>query len=143
MLQDIAAFEVEVKERVVWSDDHFVIVVPFWAEWPFEMMIIPMRALDSVLDMTEEEIVSFIKAYSFAIHSLNSHFGGNCPYTAGLYQAPTDGSGNGCGFFHAIFRPPVLRSIGVYKWMVGYELMASPQRDLTPERAASLLRGED
>ena len=140
MIQTIAQEELKRKERVVFENTDFVGIVPFWAEWPFEMMVMPKMAKNSLLDLNETELENLTDAYRTAITKLNHLFGNDCPYSSGLYQAPTDGDKHDEGMFFLMFRPPVLRNSNTLKWMVGYELMAMPQRDLTPEAAAYLLR---
>ena len=140
LLQTVAHEERRIGERVVFENPDFVCMVPFWAEWPFEMMIVPKAAKNSLLDLKEEELENFTDAYRGAVVRLNDLFGIDCPYSTGLYQAPTDEKPHDEGIFHLMFRPPVLRDIRTKKWMVGYELMAMTQRDLTPEVAAFLLR---
>ncbi len=139
LIQTIAEEEIKQEDRVVFQNDDFIGIVPFWAVWPFEMMIMPKTPKNSLLDLNERELEHFTEAYVTAIEKLNALFGGDCPYSAGLYQAPTDG-GDYAGVMYLMFRPPVLRDIRTMKWMVGYELMAMSQRDLTPEAAAFLLR---
>ena len=117
-------------------------MVPFWAVWPFEMIIVPRKPKNSLLDLNESEFLNFTDAYVTAIEKLNALFVGDCPYSSGLYQAPTNG-GDYDGVMYLMFRPPVLRDIRTMKWMVGYELMSMSQRDLTPEVAAFLLRNPD
>ena len=143
MVETIAREELLRKERLVYENSDFVVIVPFWAEWPFEMMILPRRAKNSLLELTETELENFTDAYRNVITKLNTLFKGDCPYSSGLYQTPTDGNPHNEGMFYCMFRPPVLRNIQTLKWMVGYELMALLQRDLTPEAAAFLLRTPD
>ncbi len=140
MIPEIARLELYYRERVVFENSDFVGIVPFWAEWPFEMMILPKKQKNSLADLNQTELENFADAYRTAINKLNALFGNDCPYSSGLYQAPTDNQPHDEGMFFAMFRPPVLRNIRTMKWMVGYELMAMPQRDLTPEAAAFLLR---
>jgi UDPglucose--hexose-1-phosphate uridylyltransferase len=140
LLQILVKEELRLRDRVVFENTDFVCIVPFWAEWPFEMMIIPKTVKNSLIDLDETELESFADAYREAVSRLNNLFGADCPYSTGLYQAPTDGLSHDEGIFHLMFRPPVLRDIRTRKWMVGYELMAMIQRDLTPEAAAFLLR---
>tara|TARA_B100001093_G_scaffold96829_1_gene88800 strand:+ start:3421 stop:4506 length:1086 start_codon:yes stop_codon:yes gene_type:complete len=142
LIQTIAEKELKQQERVVFENEDFVAVVPFWAVWPFEMIILPRKPKNSLLDLNEFELLNFTNAYITAIEKLNALFGGDCPYSSGLCQAPTDG-GDYDGVMYLMFRPPVLRDIRTMKWMVGYELMSMSQRDLTPEAAAFLLRNPD
>tara|TARA_E500000075_G_C6990087_1_gene322447 strand:- start:421 stop:1497 length:1077 start_codon:yes stop_codon:yes gene_type:complete len=142
LIQTIAEEELKQQERVVFENGDFVAVVPFWAVWPFEMIIVPRTPKNSLLDLNESEFLNFTDAYVTAIEKLNALFVGDCPYSSGLYQAPTNG-GDYDGVMYLMFRPPVLRDIRTMKWMVGYELMSMSQRDLTPEVAAFLLRNPD
>ena len=139
LIQTVAEEELKQQERVVFENEDFVTVVPFWAVWPFEMIILPRKPKNSLLDLSESELLNFTNSYITAIEKLNVLFVGDCPYSSGLYQAPTNG-GDYDGVMYLMFRPPVLRDIRTKKWMVGYELMSMSQRDLTPEAAAFLLR---
>ncbi len=142
LIQTIAEEELKQQERVVFENGDFVAVVPFWAVWPFEMIILPRKPKNSLLDLNESELLNFTDAYVLAIEKLNALFVGDCPYSSGLYQAPTNG-GDYDGVMYLMFRPPVLHDIRTMKWMVGYELMSMSQRDLTPEVAAFFLRNPD
>ena len=141
LLCDYGALELARKERLVCRNDHFMALVPFWAIWPFETMILSRRHLGSLSDLTEREcndLADIIKRLTVRYDNL---FETSFPYTMGLHQQPTDGKPHDEWHFHLHFYPPLLRSATVKKFMVGYEMLANPQRDLTAESAASHLRG--
>ena len=130
-------------ERVVCANRHFLAVVPFWATWPFEILVLPVshRADITALDRAERE--SFAEILKSINTRYDALFDVTFPYTMGLHQRPTDAGLHPAWHFHAHFFPPLLRSATVRKFMVGYELLAGPQRDLSPESAAALLRGSE
>jgi UDPglucose--hexose-1-phosphate uridylyltransferase len=141
LLSDYVAAELEKKERILFENDHFVGLVPFWAVWPFEAMIIPKRPMARITDMTDDEKTAFANAYKQLTVMYDNVFETSFPYSAGIHQAPTDGKTHEEWHFHKVFYPPLLRSATVKKFMVGYEMLANPQRDITPEKAAAILRG--
>jgi UDPglucose--hexose-1-phosphate uridylyltransferase len=116
--------------------------VPFWAVWPFEAMIVPKRAIARITDMTDAEKTAFADAYKQLTVAYDNMFSVSFPYSAGIHQAPTDGKTHPEWHFHKTFYPPLLRSATVKKFMVGYEMLGNPQRDITPEKAADILRGQ-
>jgi UDPglucose--hexose-1-phosphate uridylyltransferase len=127
--------------RAVVENDDWLIVVPFWAVWPFETLTLPKKPasrltdLDgAVRDQLAEVMVELLQRY-------DRLFSTPFPYSMGWHQAPFDGSATDAWQLHAHYYPPLLRSASVRKFMVGYELLAEPQRDLTPEEAAERLRG--
>lgn len=140
LLQDYLLQELESKERLICENEHFVALVPFWAVWPYEAMIIPRRHVQHIgqLDRTEK------KAYASILKNLTQRFDlvfeTSFPYSSGIHQAPTDGGAHKEWHFHMSFYPPLLRSASVKKFMVGYEMFANPQRDITAEIAAKTLR---
>lgn len=140
LLADYAALELLREERVVFSNDHFVVVVPYWATWPFETLICPRRLINRLPQLTEQERNSFADVLRRLSVRYDNLFGVSFPYSAGLHQAPANGEWNDCFSMHMHFFPPLLRSVGVRKFMVGYEMLAEAQRDLTPEAAAAILR---
>ena len=140
LLSDYLIQELEKKERILFENDHFVGLVPFWATWPFEAMIIPKRAMSRITEMNETEKNAFADAYKQLTMMYDHLFQTSFPYSAGIHQAPTDGKAHQEWHFHKVFYPPLLRSATVKKFMVGYEMLANPQRDITPEKAAVLLR---
>ncbi len=141
LLSDYLQAELQKKERIVFENDHFGVLVPFWAVWPFETMIIPKRAMPSISALNEAEKTGLADAYGQLARLYDGLFETSFPYSAGIHQAPTDGKPHPEWHFHLVFYPPLLRSATVKKFMVGYEMLANPQRDITPERAAAMLRG--
>lgn len=141
LLADYLQKEVELKERILFENQHFITLVPYWAVWPFEAMIVPKRNMSSITDMTDSECDDFAGAYKRLTVCYDNLFGVSFPYSAGIHQAPTDGRAHPEWHWHMVFYPPLLRSASVKKFMVGYEMLAGPQRDITPEKAAEVLRG--
>ena len=140
MLTDYCKTEREAGERVVFENDFFLVVVPFWATWPFETMIIPKRAMSRITEMTETERNAFAEAYREITIRYDNLFEISFPYSAGIHQAPSDGEDYSGWHWHMTFYPPLLRSATVKKFMVGYEMLANPQRDITPEFSARRLK---
>lgn len=132
--------ELEKKERIVCENEHFVGVVPFWAVWPYETMLIPRRHFASIADMSAAEKQSFADLLKEVTVRYDNLFETSFPYSAGMQQRPTDGKPHEGWHFHYSFYPPLLRSATVKKFMVGYEMFANPQRDITAEQAAKTLR---
>lgn len=140
LLFDYLHAELLKKERILFENAHFVALVPFWAIWPFEAMIIPKRPMPRITDMKDAEKDAFAHAYKHLTQMYDKLFKTSFPYSAGIHQAPTDGKVHPEWHFHMVFYPPLLRSATVKKFMVGYEMLANPQRDITPEKAADILR---
>lgn len=128
------------RERIIYENDAFVVLIPFWAIWPFEAMIAPKKQMNSILDMNEEEAALYADAISVLTKTYDKLFNTSFPYSSGIHQAPTDGGDNSHWHFHMSFYPPLLRSATVKKFMVGYEMFGTPQRDITAEGAAKRLR---
>lgn len=141
LLADYLAEELEPGERILFENQHFVTLVPFWAVWPFEAMIAPKRPMPRITDMNEAECDAFAEAYKRLTVCYDNLFEVSFPYSAGIHQAPTDGKAHEEWHWHMVFYPPLLRSATVKKFMVGYEMLAGPQRDISPEKAAEVLRG--
>lgn len=140
ILGDYVSQELEKKERIIFENESFVVLVPFWAIWPFETMIIPKKAQKSIAEMTEKEAVLFAEAISVLTIAYDKLFNCSFPYSSGIHQAPTNGKNNNHWHWHMSFYPPLLRSATVKKFMVGYEMFGSPQRDITGEVAAQKLK---
>jgi len=140
LLLDYVAKELARGERTVHENEHFVVLVPFWAVWPFETMILPKRHVTAIDELTDAEIRDFAEAYKTLTLTYDHVFDCEFPYTAGIHQAPTSGGDHNAWQLHMHFYPPLLRSASVKKFMVGYEMLATPQRDLTAETAAATLR---
>lgn len=142
LLADYLELELREQERVVCRNEHFVTLVPFWAIWPFETLIISRRKVGSLLDFTEAEKEGLAEMLKRVTAGYDRLFGVSFPYSAGLHQAPTDGRAHPEWHFHVHFYPPLLRSAAIKKFMVGYEMLGEPQRDITPEESAERLRSK-
>ncbi|ABB40445.1 galactose-1-phosphate uridylyltransferase [Oleidesulfovibrio alaskensis G20] len=134
------ALEEEYKERVVFSNDSFCAVVPYWAVWPFETMLLPRRHAADITDMTPAEKTDLAHALIRLTTRYDNLFRTPFPYSMGIHQQPCKGASPQAWHYHFHFYPPLLRSASVRKFMVGYEMLGSPQRDLTAESAADKLR---
>ncbi|WP_445757532.1 UDP-glucose--hexose-1-phosphate uridylyltransferase [Polaribacter sp.] len=132
--------ELAAKERIIFENDDFVVLVPFWAVWPFETMIAPKKAQKNIAEMSSKQTKNFAEAISVITKAYDSLFNTSFPYSSGIHQAPTNGKKNNHWHWHMSFYPPLLRSATVKKFMVGYEMFGSPQRDITAEIAAKKLR---
>lgn len=139
LLADYLQKELDKSERIVVGNEYFVALVPFWAVWPYETMIISKRHFGNLLQMSEEEKIAFAKIYKELTSKYDKLFNVSFPYSAGIHQSPTDGNKNEWWHFHMHFYPPLLRSATVKKFMVGYEMLANPQRDITAETSAKIL----
>lgn len=140
LLADALAEEEASGERIIAANAHFVALVPFWATWPFETMVLPRRHYGSILEQTESEDRSLAALLGELTQRFDRLFETPFPYSCGLHQAPVNSGPHPGWHFHAHFYPPLLRGATVRKFLVGYEMLAQPQRDLTPETAASMLR---
>jgi len=140
LLCDYLALELAQGERIVCANKHFVALVPFWATWPFETMILSRRHVSSLPDLGDakrDALADLIKRLTTRYDNL---FQTSFPYSAGFHQRPTDGDPHPEWHLHAHFYPPLLRSATVRKFMVGFEMLGTPQRDLTAETSAACLR---
>lgn len=133
--------EIASGERVVCANSEFVAVVPFWATWPFEAMVLPRQHATTIGALPGPARDGLAALLRDLIAKYDALFGVPFPYTMGWHQQPTDGRAYESFHLHAHFYPPLLRSATVRKFMVGYEMLAGPQRDITPEVAAARLRG--
>jgi len=140
LLGDYLKAELVKKDRILIENDHFVALVPYWAVWPFETMIISKRPVQNITLLTDAERTSLAEVYQKLTIKYDNLFEVSFAYSAGLHQAPTDGKDYPEWHLHMHFYPPLLRSASVKKFMVGYEMLASPQRDITAEQAAQRLR---
>ncbi|KAF8861044.1 galactose-1-phosphate uridylyltransferase [Acephala macrosclerotiorum] len=142
LLADYVKVEMEKGERIVFQNKGFLVVCPWWATWPFEVMIISKEHRRALVDFTEEEQLEFAEAVAEVTRRYDNLFETSFPYSSGIHQAPLEGTEEeiNSSHFHMHFYPPLLRSAAVRKFLVGYELMAEPQRDITPEQAAKRLR---
>ncbi len=142
ILEDYLQQELELKERIVFENDDFVVLVPFWAVWPFEAMIAPKKAQKNIGLLSNDASFLFAEAISKLTKAYDAVFDCSFPYSSGIHQAPTNGEENNHWHWHMSFYPPLLRSATVKKFMVGYEMFGMPQRDITAESAAKLLRNK-
>jgi len=140
LLEDYLAQELEENERVVYQNDDFMVIVPFWAVWPFETILVPKLKAQNILAMSESVLSNYAKAIKTITSIYDKVFDVPFPYSAGIHQAPTNNKDYDGWHWHMSFYPPLLRSATVKKFMVGYEMFAMPQRDITPEHAADLLK---
>jgi UDPglucose--hexose-1-phosphate uridylyltransferase len=140
LLCDYLKLELELNVRVVCQNDAFAVVVPFWAVWPFETLVLSKRHLASIDQLSGAEerdlLGDILRRITVRYDNL---FETAFPYSMGFHQKPTDGAAYEEWHLHAHYFPPLLRSATIQKFMVGYELLGSPQRDVTPERAAAHL----
>jgi UDPglucose--hexose-1-phosphate uridylyltransferase len=138
LLLDVVEREVASAERVVFASTHFVALVPFWASWPFETLVLPRRRVGRVHDLDVDERRDLALVLHRLLRAYDAVFSAPFPYSMGLHQSTrTDDDGV---MLHAHFYPPLLRSATVRKFMVGFEMLGESQRDLTPESAAQRLR---
>jgi UDPglucose--hexose-1-phosphate uridylyltransferase len=141
LLGDVIAEEHKRQERVLAANDHFTALVPFWAIWPFEVLLSAHRpGLTRLTEMTAAETTALAAILKTITTRYDNLFEISFPYSMGFHQAPFDGQDHPEWLLHAHFYPPLLRSATVRKFMVGYEMLAMPQRDITPETAAERLR---
>jgi UDPglucose--hexose-1-phosphate uridylyltransferase len=140
LLCDYLALEIKSGERLICANDSFYALVPFWAIWPFETMLISKRHMTGLDDFNETERTAFADILKRVTVSYDKLFQVSFPYSMGFHQRPTDGRAHPEWHFHGHFYPPLLRSATIRKFMVGYELLAMPQRDITAESAAQRLR---
>ena len=140
LLCEYARLERSAAERVVEENAAFLAVVPFWAVWPFETMVIARRHLSSVEQLTDEERDALADILKRTTARYDRLFKVSFPYSLGFHQRPTDGAAHDEHHLHLHFYPPLLRSATVRKFLVGYEMLATPQRDITAESAAARLR---
>lgn len=141
LLLDYLATETKLKERIVVENEDWVVLVPYWATWPYETLLLPRRHVQRLPDLTPAERRSLAEILKRHLTRYDNLFQVSFPYSMGWHGAPTDGSNHPHWQLHAHFYPPLLRSATVKKFMVGYEMMAEGQRDLTAEQAADKLRG--
>ena len=140
LLCDYTSVERKQEQRLLFENDGFVAVVPFWAVWPFEILVCSRRHIACMNDFMPQDA----QALSHMLHRVTATydqvFGVPFPYSMGFHQQPTDGNEHPEWHFHAHFYPPLLRSSTIRKFMVGFEMLGNPQRDITPEIVASRLR---
>ncbi len=141
LLSEVSREEREQGDRLIVENYHFAAFVPFWAVWPFEVLLLSKRPVAYLADLTSAEVQSLAAIMQQITTRYDNLFEISFPYSMGFHQAPFDGLEHPEWILHAHFYPPLLRSATVRKFMVGYEMLAMPQRDITPEAAAERLRG--
>ncbi len=140
LLLDYLKEELQAGERIVFENDHWVVLVPYWAIWPFETMVLPREPVRRLPELKPTQRHSLAGILKKLLPAYDRLFKVSFPYSGGWHGAPF-GPGHYAGWqFHGHFYPPLLRSASIKKFMVGYELLAEAQRDLTPETAAEILR---
>ena len=140
LLCDYAALESRLRERVVFENDGFIVLVPFWAVWPFETLVISKNHVQDLKSLHEGDRDALADVLRRLTIRYDNVFLTSFPYSMGFHQAPTDGAAHPEAHLHAHFYPPLLRSASVRKFMVGFEMLGMPQRDITAESAAERLR---
>jgi len=140
ILEDYLKQELALNERIIHENEHFVALVPYWAIWPYETMIIPKRRMAAINDLTNDEKLAYATIIKKLTITYDNIFNTSFPYSAGIHQAPCDGKNHPEWHLHMSFYPPLLRSASVKKFMVGYEMFANPQRDITAEQAALTMK---
>jgi UDPglucose--hexose-1-phosphate uridylyltransferase len=140
LLVDYLEAELAEGSRIIVEDDNFAAVVPFWAVWPYEALILPRQPVAGPEDLEEGDVVSLGKTLRCVLSAYDRLFSTSAPYSMGLHARPSDGKPHPEWQFHVHVYPPLLRSATVRKHLVGFEMLGMPQRDLTPEVAAAALR---
>ena len=141
LLCEYVVREAELRERIVCENGAFIVVVPFWAVWPFETLVISRRHHPSLEALDARDRDGLADVLQQLTGRYDALFDAPFPYSMGFHQAPlNDDDAKGEWHLHAHFYPPLLRSATIRKFMVGFELLGSPQRDLTPEQAAARLQ---
>jgi UDPglucose--hexose-1-phosphate uridylyltransferase len=140
LLCDYLALERASGERIIFENQHFSALVPFWAVWPFETIVLPRAHLGAMSDLNAERSEALSDVLKSVTMRYDRLFEISFPYSMGFHQRPTDGQAHPEWHLHAHFYPPLLRSATVRKFMVGYEMLGTPQRDITAESAAARLR---
>ena len=140
LLADYLVLELQEGTRIVVSNEHFVALVPFWAVWPFETLVISRQPAGALPDLAADQRAGLADILRSLTTRYDNLFQVSFPYSMGFHQRPPDGAAHPEWHLHAHFYPPLLRSATVRKFMVGFELLAEPQRDITAESAAERLR---
>lgn len=140
LLCDYLRLETQVQTRIVVENAHFAVLVPFWAVWPFEVLVLSKQHIGDLGFLDPAMRNGLADIFKQITTRYDNLFEISFPYSMGFHQSPTDGEDHPEWHLHAHFYPPLLRSASVRKFMVGYEMLASPQRDITPEAAAATLR---
>ncbi len=139
MLEDYLSYETEQGSRMVYANSSWAVVVPYWATWPFEVMVLPYRRAASLAELTDREQTELAEALRVLCIKYDNLFLTSFPYSMGIHQAATGDRQFQGTHMHLHYYPPLLRSAEIKKFMVGYEMMAMAQRDITPEQSARRL----
>jgi len=140
LLSSYLTIELAQRDRVVAENETWAALVPFWAVWPFELLLLPKQEVARIEDLTDPQRDGLAEILKQVTAAYNRVFDTPFPYSMGLHPAPADGQPHPEWLLHLHFYPPLLRSATIRKFMVGFELLGSPQRDITPESAAATLR---
>ena len=140
LLCDYVQLEQQQEVRLVCQNEGFIALIPFWAVWPFELLVCSHRHLGSFSDFRDEEVTLLAQILQQVTSAYDRVFEVPFPYSMGFHQAPTDGDRHSEWHFHAHFYPPLLRSASIKKFMVGFEMLGMPQRDIIAETAAAHLQ---
>jgi UDPglucose--hexose-1-phosphate uridylyltransferase len=140
MLCDYLHLERDLSQRMVCENDSYAALVPFWAVWPFETLLISKRHVESIAELENKERDLLGEILRQITTRYDNLFEVSFPYSMGFHQRPTDGKGHPESHLHVHFYPPLLRSATIQKFMVGFEMLGTPQRDITPETAADRLK---
>lgn len=142
MLMDYIELELKEKTRIVCENEAWLVVVPYWATWPFELMVLPKEVTHRLSDLTEKQQKLLASIMKIFLTKYDNLFKTSFPYSMGWHSAPTNNDGRCCKHWqlHAHYYPPLLRSATVKKHLVGFEMLSGVMRDLTPEKAAALLK---
>lgn len=142
LLCDLTKMESLRQERIVHQNDSFICIVPFWAVWPFETMIIPKLHLSSLCELDSKQVIDLADILQAITSKYDNLFECSFPYSMGIHGSPIRSTSDTDDIMHLHlhFYPPLLRSSTVRKFLVGFEMLGEPQRDLTAEQAASRLR---
>jgi UDPglucose--hexose-1-phosphate uridylyltransferase len=139
LLSSYVQQELGLDERIIFENDTFVSLVPFWAVWPYEVMILPKNQKQHIAQLSDQEKTDFAEQIKIVTQKYDLLFDTSFPYSSGIHQAPTD-KDYPEWHMHMSFFPPLLRSATVKKFMVGYEMFGMPQRDISAETAAAQLK---
>ncbi|RVT82607.1 UDP-glucose--hexose-1-phosphate uridylyltransferase [Rhodobacteraceae bacterium CCMM004] len=142
LLLDYARAEIAAGTRIVFRTQYWLCLVPYWATWPFETLLLPTTHAQRLCDLSAAARTDLARALKRLTTTYDNLFQTDFPYSMGWHHAPCDGRDGDHWVLHAHFYPPLLRSATVRKYMVGFELLGEAQRDLTPETAAALLRAQ-
>ena len=142
LLCDYLRLEKEQRDRIVCENDSFIVLVPYWAVWPFETLLLSKRHVQDLVQLSDLERTHLAEILQRIVCRYDNLFKTAFPYSMGFHQRPTDRKPHEEAHLHAHYYPPLLRSAAVQKFMVGFELLGTPQRDLTPETAAKKLRAQ-